>query len=67
MKYRNNTSGFIGVYYRKQNGRWMAKIGFNGKLLALGDYGTPEEAARARDAKAVELHGDCAKLNFVAA
>jgi len=35
-----------------------------GRHIALGWYATKEEAARARDAKAKELHGEFAYLNF---
>ena len=35
-----------------------------GRHIALGWYTTKEEAARARDAKAKELHGEFAYLNF---
>ena len=61
-KYKNNTSGYIGV--SKHIGKWQSHISHNQKLMHLGLYDTPEEAARARDKKAVELYGEFAKLNF---
>lgn len=45
---------------------WRAEIRsrVNGKRYYLGRYSTPEEAARAVDAKAYELRGEYAWLNF---
>ena len=61
----NNTSGFIGVGWFKPQGRWMARITFQGVQRFLGYYDTAEDAARARDAAAIELHGsEFARLNF---
>ena len=63
----NNTSGFIGVSWFKPHGRWMARITFRGVQRFLGYYDTAEDAARARDAAAIELHGsEFARLNFPA-
>ena len=42
---------------------FRAKITEDGKLMNIGSYHTPEEAARAYDRKAVELHGDFALTN----
>ena len=56
-------SGFRGVTLHK--GRWEARINFNGKRIHIGDwYRSAEDAARAYDAKALELHGEFAVLNF---
>jgi len=60
----NNTSGFKGVYWHGQIGRWRARVGFNGIAVSAGCFATSEEAARAYDAKARELHGEFARLNF---
>lgn len=58
----NNTSGYKGVArYRK---KWQAGINLNGKRNHLGNFDTPEEAARAYDRAAVELFGEFACLNF---
>lgn len=53
-----NTSGFRGVCYNKNDGIWQAGIGFNGKLINIGRYSTPEEASEAYHAKAKELFGE---------
>lgn len=45
-------------------GRFYARITFAGKVQNLGYFATAEEAARARDRKAIELMGDFARLNF---
>ena len=42
----------------------IAKIKKDGKQLWLGTYNDQEEAARAYDAKALELFGEFASLNF---
>lgn len=60
----NNTSGYRGVNLQGQCTRWKAKIGLNGRQIYLGLYGTAEEAARAYDEAAIELHGEFASLNF---
>lgn len=58
----NNTSGFKGVG-RLRNGRWFAQIKRRGKRTHLGCFATAEEAARAYDAAAAEMHGDFALTN----
>ena len=77
QRYINNTSGYKGVSYHKKSatkgrwqiqrrsaGRWQASIACNGKQIYLGLYATAEDAARAYDAKARELFGEYASLNF---
>lgn len=59
---KGNTSGYTGV--SKCGKRWAASIGDRGKTIYLGSFGNKEEAARARDLKAIELHGEFASLNF---
>lgn len=61
-----NTSGYKGVYPHKGN-RWVAQIRTPAGKKHLGVFPTAEEAARAYDAKAVELHGEFAYLNFLPA
>lgn len=62
---RNNKSGYKGVcQWTRRPGKWMAQVGFQGSRVYLGEFDTPEEAARAHDAKARELHGEFARLNF---
>gem|GEM_PF-525548 len=55
-------SGFIGVV--PIGDKWGAQIPDCGKTLYLGLYDDPVEAARVRDRKAIELHGEFACLNF---
>lgn len=43
----NNTTGHRGVY-RRDNNRWRAAIGFQGKLYYLGTFDRYEDAVKAR-------------------
>lgn len=66
-KNANNTSGYKGVTpYRRtdKENKWKAQLVLNGKLLYLGLYATPEDAARAYDRAAREYFGDFAATNF---
>ena len=61
-KQRDNTSGYIGV--SRHGGRWEAHLRHEGEFQYIGLFETAEEAAHARDARAKELRGDFAVLNF---
>jgi hypothetical protein len=60
----DNTSGFRGVTWDKAEGKWMARIHVNGRTRNLGRFATAEEAARVRDAVALDVFGEVAQLNF---
>jgi len=55
---RSNRSGARGVV--QHSGRWVARVGHNGKQIHLGMFGTVEEAEAAALAKRLELftHND---------
>lgn len=59
-----STSGYKGVTWEKSCGKWRAQIGVNGEKTFLGRFDNIEEAARAYDEAARELHGEFAKTNF---
>lgn len=63
-KHKGASSKYLGVTWGKNFNRWVSRISFNGRLLALGCFGSEEEAARAYDACALELFGNTVKLNF---
>jgi hypothetical protein len=54
----------VAVSIRKGQPYFCAQININKKLTYLGHFLTEEEAAKAYDAKAKEIHGDFANLNF---
>lgn len=62
IRRRPGSSGYVGVHPR--NNRWAASVHKDGKKIGVGVFPTAEEAARARDEKAVELFGEFAVLNF---
>lgn len=64
--FHDGSSRFRGVAYHKGTKKWETRISHYGKQYYLGLYTTEEDAARAYDAKAFELHGDDACLNFPA-
>lgn len=60
---RPNRTGFRGVDFVE--GKWFrAKIGYGGRKITIGRYPDPVSAARAYDARAHELFGEFAVLNF---
>lgn len=42
---KRNTSGYTGVSYARLYGQWIAAVRLDGKLMQIGRYDTPEEAA----------------------
>jgi hypothetical protein len=53
---RNNTSGYTGVYFNKQSGKWQAYIRVNNKQKHLGSFANPELAHEAQKRAKAELH-----------
>ena len=61
---RNNTTGFKGVYLKRNTGRYLAQIQVNKRIIYLGYHDTPEDAARAYDQAARRYFGPFAHTNF---
>lgn len=57
-----NTSGFKGVTFHKQVGRWQAQIKKNGQSIYLGLFDRPEDAHAAYVDKAKEIFGEFARI-----
>lgn len=58
--YRNNTSGFTGVYWDAERGQWRAKATINGKRKWLGRFSNPEAAHAAYLAAVSNTYGEFA-------
>lgn len=63
-KHKDNTSGYKGVDWMKSRSAWRARICCNRKNIHIGLFDNPVDAAKAYDKKAIELHGNYARLNF---
>ena len=59
------SSQYKGVTLSKKANKWRAYIMLNRKLIHLGYFDTEEDAARAYNAKAIELFSEFANLNPV--
>jgi hypothetical protein len=62
-KYRNNTSGVVGVYWDRATGKWKAQIRVKGKDIYLGLFTHKEDAIGARKEAEIKYgfhsnHGD---------
>lgn len=62
-KYKNNQSGYKGVYFDKRRGKWVAEIKFEKKRKWLGRFKTAELAHQAYVNAAKELHKEYARVN----
>jgi len=63
--YRNCSSKYKGVSWRKDCRKWVARIRVDGCLVHLGLYGNEIEAAKAYNKAARELFGEFASLNEI--
>lgn len=61
---QKNSTGYKGVFFRRDRGYFIAKVSRAGEHFRLGTFPTAELAARAYDEAAAGLFGDHAKLNF---
>lgn len=64
-KHRNNTSGYTGVVWLKDQRCWRAEIKVGGRKRYLGRFDNAEDAAKAYDAAALQLKGEFARINNV--
>ena len=55
-QYKNNTSGFTGVSWQKDRGKWRARIKIDRKLKSLGYFETAQEAYDAYLKAKAKLH-----------
>lgn len=60
---KDNTSGYKGVYFHKQRGKFMARISHHGKMKFLGYANTPEEAAIIYNNAVPLYHGEYGWMN----
>ena len=58
----SNKSGFKGVHYHRQSGKWQASICFDGKLQYLGLYDTALEASIVYARELNTKHGEFARI-----
>lgn len=59
---RRNTSGKVGVHLIKQQGKWGASIGIDGREINLGRYDSLDEAIAARRAAEIVYYGEFARV-----
>lgn len=62
-KQKNNTTGYKGVFFRKDSKKYRAAIRVNQKLIHLGQFESAEEAAKCYNEAALKYFGEFAYLN----
>lgn len=63
--YKNNKSGFKGVYWDKVRGLFASEIRFNNQRFHLGRFASIIQAAKAYNVAALEYHGAFSRLNII--
>jgi len=61
---KRNKSGYRGVSLDARSGKYKAQISTGEKILSLGSFDDPVDAAKAYDNAALKYHGEFASLNF---
>jgi len=61
----NNKSGYKGVYWYKNSGKWRAQISLNYKHIYLRSFENIKDAAKAYNKAAIKYFGEFAVLNKV--
>jgi hypothetical protein len=56
IKYKNNTSGYVGVHWDKSTNKWVSRVWVNYILHYLGLFDSIEEAIDARVKAKKRLH-----------
>ena len=59
---KKNTSGFKGVSWEKDSGKWLASIRYRRRKYRLGNFDSKEEAAAMYLAMAKDLFGEFARV-----
>ena len=65
IKHAGTSSIYKGVSFFKRDSNWTAQIQINGKPIRLGTFDTEVDAAKAYNAKAIELFCEFANLNII--
>jgi hypothetical protein len=60
--YANNKSGHKGVHWRERDKQWSAMIGFEGRLIHLGQFDEKSEAIEARQSAEKKYFGEYARV-----
>lgn len=63
LKYKNNTSGYKGVFWHIKNKYWRTQIVINKKAIHIGVFQDKVDAAKAYNQAALKYFGDFANLN----
>jgi hypothetical protein len=61
---KGRSSQFRGVCWAKRERKWYSRIQYHGRQQSIGLFDDERDAARARDAAALALHGEYAFLNL---
>lgn len=64
-KYKNNKSGYKGVYKHSQTGKWVSTLRLNNKNINLGCFRNIVDAAKAYNEAATKYFGEFASLNNI--